>query len=57
MEIPQEVYNLKLKKVYCETCASFDRKTRAYCFLTKGKCFPKKEACERIRLRKNKEGK
>lgn len=57
MELPEEVLNLKLKKIYCETCISFDQKTQAYCFLTKGKCSPKKEACQRIRPRENKEGK
>lgn len=56
MELPKEVSKMKLKGIYCETCVSFDRKTRAYCFLTKGKCSPKKEACERIRSREDKEG-
>jgi hypothetical protein len=48
VELPKELSEIELKTVYCKDCVSFDKKTRAYCFLTKGKCWAKKKACLRI---------
>lgn len=55
MELPKEVSEMNLKTVYCEDCVSFDKATRAYCFQTKGKCGPKKKACDRIRFKEDEE--
>ena len=54
MRIPETISKMKLRKLRCCDCISFDRKTKKYCFLLKTKRRPDQPACNRIRVEEEK---